>query len=95
MAKIEREIQHSLGLDGAKTAANTLLEKLQSSYGSVLGDISWNDDKTAADIKGKGFTCKFCVTDTCLKINIELGLLASAFKGKIEQEIDAQAKNFK
>lgn len=95
MAKIEKVIKHSLGLEGAKSAVNSLLTKLQSNYGSLLGDIKWNDDKTAADISGKGFKGNFCVTEDCMKLNIELGLLASAFKGKIEQEIDEQTKDIK
>ncbi len=93
MAKIEREIKHSLGLDGAKAAVSTLADKLQEKFGSLVSEIKWNDDKTAADIKGKGFTGKLNVSDADVKIVMELGLLTSPFKGRIEEEIDNYTKD--
>ncbi len=95
MATIKREIHHSLGLEGGKNAVNDLLGKLQSNYGSLISDIKWNDDKTSADLSGKGFKGNFCITEDCMKLNIELGLLTSAFKGTIEKEIDNQIKDIK
>ncbi|MBS7380475.1 MAG: polyhydroxyalkanoic acid system family protein [Bradymonadales bacterium] len=95
MASIKREIKHTLGLEGGKKAVDGLLDKLKAEYGSIFSDIKWNADHTAADISGKGFKGNFCVTEDCMKLNIELGLLVSAFKGKIEQEIDNQIKDIK
>lgn len=95
MATIKREIKHSLGLDGGKKAVDDLLVKLKAEYGSVLNDVKWNADHTVADLSGKGFKGNFLVTDDTMKLNIELGLLVSAFKGKIEQEIDNQIKDIK
>lgn len=95
MAKIEREVKHSLGIDGAKKAVQSILDKLQKEHGSLISKIDWNADKTVADIAGTGFKGKFCVSDDCMKLNLDLGLLVSAFKGKIEQEIDEQIKDIK
>ena len=88
MAKIEREINHSLGLEGGKAAVSALADKLQSSFGSFINSVDWNDDKTAATVKGKGFDGSFKVTDSKVSIVMNLGLLTSPFKGKIENEID-------
>ncbi len=93
MAKIEREINHHLSLEAAKTAAAELVNKVQSNFGSLISEIKWNDDKTVADVKGKGFTGNFKITDSSVKILIELGLLTSPFKGKVEEKIDEYAKN--
>jgi putative polyhydroxyalkanoate system protein len=95
MATINREIKHSLGLDGAKAVVGGLVKKIEDNYGSLISDIKWNDDKTAADVKGKGFSGNFALTADTVKINIELGFLTSPFKGKIEEEIDKQVADLK
>ena len=94
MAKIEREIPNPFGLEGAKPKIAAFIEKLQASYGSLLSDVKWNDDKTAADVSGKGFKGNFSITENALKIAVDLGLAASLFKGKIEGEIDEKLKEF-
>jgi len=88
MAKIERDIQHTLSLDDAKAAASDIVNKVQEKFGSLIKDIKWNDDRTVADVSGKGFTGKFNISDTNVKILIDLGLLTTPFKGKIEEELD-------
>ena len=88
MAKIERTINHSLGLEQAKVAVGALADKLQASFGSFISEVKWNADKTSAEVKGKGFDGNFKVSDKDVKLVMNLGLLTSAFKGKIEQEID-------
>ncbi len=93
MAKIEREIPNPFGLDAAKPKIAALIEKLQASYGSFLSDVQWNDDKTAANVSGKGFKGNFSVTDSVIKVAVDLGLAASLFKGRIESEIDEKLKD--
>lgn len=94
MAKIEREIQHNLSLDNAKAAAAALVDKVQKNFASLIKDIKWNDDKTVANVSGKGFTGNFQINDKCVKILIELGLLTTPFKGQVEAKIDEYAKDF-
>lgn len=88
MAKIEREFKHSFGLEGGKKIVSALAEKLQANFGSFISNVEWNADKTAADVKGKGFDGNFVVSEDSVKMVMNLGLLTSAFKGKIESEID-------
>ena len=94
MAKIEREITHHMSLDKAKSVAENLVAKLQGSFGSLISEVNWNADKTAASVKGKGFSGNFEVNDTVAKIVIELGLLTSPFKSKVEEKVDEYAKDF-
>ena len=93
MAKVERDIQHNLGLEGGKAKVKEITDMLMSKFGSFIKDIKWNDDKTAASVDGKGFSGNFSVTDTNCKILIELGLLMSPFKGKVETVIDDYVKD--
>lgn len=88
MAKIEREINHSFGLEGGKKIVGALADKLQSNFKSFINSIDWSDDKTSATVKGKGFDGSFKVTDSSVKMVMNLGLATSLFKGKIEEEID-------
>ena len=88
MAKIERDIKHVLTFDEAKTETNKIVANVKENFGSLINDIKWNADGTQADVSGKGFTGKFAITETNVKIFIELGFLTSAFKGKVEQKID-------
>ena len=88
MAKIEREIKHSFGLEGGKKIVAALAEKLQTNFKSFINNIEWNEDKTAATVNGKGFDGNFNLTDTSVKLVMNLGFATSLFKGKIEQEID-------
>lgn len=88
MAKIERNIQHNLGLEGGKAAVDALAKKLQENFGKFINKVEWNADRTAAQVKGTGFDGNFKVTDKTVSLVMNLGLLTSAFKGKIEEEID-------
>ena len=88
MAKIEREIKHCFGLEGGKKIIGALSDKLQSNFKSLITSIDWNADKTAAVVKGKGFDGNFNLTDSSVKMVLNLGLATSLFKGKIEEEID-------
>ena len=94
MAKIEREIPNPFGLEAAKPKIVAFIEKLQASYGSLLSDVKWNDDKTVADVSGKGFKGNFSLSESAIKVAVDLGLAASIFKGKIESEIDEKLKEF-
>ena len=94
MAKIEKSINHKMSLEKAKDVIAGVVGKVQESYPSIIKELTWNDDKTAANVSGKGFKGDFKVDDTKLDINIDLGLLTSPFKGKIEQEIDTKVGEF-
>ncbi|MFA5624391.1 MAG: polyhydroxyalkanoic acid system family protein [Bradymonadales bacterium] len=94
MAKIEKTIKHNLDLDSAKTKAADLISALETKYPSIINDVNWSDDKSSASVKGKMFSGDFNVDENELAIKIELGFLASPFKGRIETELEEQLKDF-
>lgn len=87
MAKIDREFKNPVGLEAAKTKIAEILDNIQKDYGKFISEIKWNDDKTSADVKGKMFSGKFTVSEEKIHVQVELGLLASAMKGTIEENI--------
>ena len=95
MAKIEREIPIPFESDVAKEKLIALVETLKAKYSSFLTDIKWNDEKTAADVTGKGFKGNFALNDNKLKIVADLGLALGMFKGKVETELDNKIEEFK
>lgn len=93
MATIDRTIEHKMSLDEAKKAAGKIVESLEVKFSRLIKKISWNDDKTTANVTGSGFKGNVNVDETNVKIFIELGLLTSPFKGRVEEEIDKYAKD--
>lgn len=88
MAKIERVIKHSFGLEGGKKLVSALATKLMENFGRFVKKVDWNEDKTSAKVEGTGFDGSFQVSESDVKLVLNLGLLTSALKGKIENEID-------
>lgn len=95
MAKIEREVKHTMALDDAKKTVAVMVDGVLKQHSAFVTDVKWNDDKTAAKVSGKGFKGDFCVDDKCIKLNVELGLVASAFKGTVEKMIDEKLAEIK
>ena len=87
MAKIDREFPNPIGLEKAKAGLAPILEKLQADYSSVINEVKWNADKTAADITGKGFNGNFALSEDKIHVVGDLNFALSMFKGKIEDEI--------
>lgn len=81
MATIDISKNHTLGKATAKERANALLGKMQDSYG-IKG--TWAGDVFKIDAPAKG-TCT--VTDTSVRIEIDLPLMMRPLKGKIETRV--------
>ena len=94
MASIKRNVKHTLNIDDAKVTVAKIVADIKASYPSLIGSIDWNSDKTLAKIKGTGFKGTFKVTTDSMIIDISLGLLASAFKGRVEGKIDDKVKEY-
>lgn len=86
MADIHAHKKHNMTLDQAKQTAQRLAEQLQKEF---QVDSEWQGNTlnfTRTGVKGK-----LDVTDTDVSLDISLGFMLKAFKGKIQAEID---KNF-
>lgn len=81
MADIDITHNHSIGKEAAKQKADGILQSLGSQYG-IKG--AWSGDVFNINKPVEG---KFTVTDTSVRVELTLGFMMRAIKGKIEQEV--------
>lgn len=79
MAKISMTHTHSLPKDVAKEKVNELFLKFKDRFGI---NLKWDGDTVI--LSGSGFDGAAKVFDDKVDINVNLGLMVSAFKGQIE-----------
>lgn len=81
MADIDITHNHTLGKEVAKEKATQVLGKLKGEYGI---DGAWAGDvfNIAKPVKGT-----FAVTDTNVRVQLELGFAMRIMKGKIEERV--------
>lgn len=84
MADIDISHNHTLGKAVAKQKAEGVLQSLGSQYG-IKGTWSGDVFNITKPVEGK-----FTVTDTAVRVEITLGFMMKAIKGKIEGEIRGQ-----
>jgi putative polyhydroxyalkanoate system protein len=84
MADIDLTHNHTLGKDAAKQKAEGVLQNLGSQYG-IKG--AWSGDVFNINKPVEG---KFTVTDTSVRVELTLGFMMRAIKGKIEGEVRGQ-----
>lgn len=88
MADISVRRDHGMDRDEAKNRVEDIVNDVRDEFSSIVDSIDWSDDKTTADVKGKGFKGQFQVTDTEVTIDIDLKMFARPFKGKVEKRIN-------
>lgn len=82
MADITLNRTHTLGLKGARAAADKMAKKLNEQFG-LSGD--WEGDTLHFDRSGvKG---KLAVSDHDMNLEVTLGFLLKAMKGPIERAV--------
>ncbi len=94
MADISLSKQHGLELSDAQDKVGEIIGAIESEFGNLVSDISWNSDRTVADLKGKGFTGKFKVDEKEVGIDINLKLFAKPLKGKVESKIKEKMEHY-
>ncbi len=94
MADISVQRSHGMSLEEAKGKVENIVNDVQEEFSSLVNDIDWNGDKTRANVKGKGFTGRFAVTDTDVSIEIDLKLFARPFRGKVESRINSRMDEY-
>ena len=84
MADIDLTHNHTLGKEAARQKADGVLQNLGAQYG-IKG--SWSGDvfNITKPVEGK-----FTVTDTAVRVELTLGFMMKAIKGKIEGEVRGQ-----
>lgn len=90
MATIDIKKSHSLGKDVAKTRAEALAKGMQEKMGIQW---RWEGDKIKFDAPSgaaKGTTGQVSVSDSDVRVEIDLPFLLRAMKGMIEGKVNDQ-----
>ncbi len=83
MPKISISRNHSLPASVIKQRIVDLGEKLQAKY---QAKTSWEGDRQM-NVKGPGVSGKLAISDSAVDVNLDIGLLLSPMKGKIEEAL--------
>ena len=84
MPKINVRKAHNTTLDDAKAKTHTMLDMYREKNASLFSDIKWSADGSSAQVIGPMFKGSFTVTDRDVNVLIDLKLVATPFKGKVE-----------
>ncbi len=93
MASIDIRHPHGTNRQDASARTKALLDDFAAKRPEIFKEIDWSADGTRANAKGPGFKGEFTVTDSDVVVAIDLGLLARAFKGKIEEGLTRRLQN--
>jgi putative polyhydroxyalkanoate system protein len=85
MSVIDIQRSHSLGQEKARSAADTLADKLANKFGV---QSEWQGDRLV--LQHNGITGHLDISETDLRVRIELGMMLRPFKSKIENEIETR-----
>lgn len=76
---------HSLGLDGARRAAEAIAERLVAEFGVRF---SWIGD--TLHVEGRGVRGALEATPSVVRVTASLGLMARPFKASLRREIERE-----
>ena len=83
MAGFQIRKAHSMAKDDLREAAEQLARELEAAHGVRA---RWDGDSVR--IKGSGVDGRLTLGDEDVLVSVELGLLASAFKGVLRSEVE-------
>jgi putative polyhydroxyalkanoate system protein len=82
MARIHLQREHSLGLKKAKAAAQKVADEMTREFAMTC---EW--EGATLYFERTGVTGELAVTKSTIEVTAELGFLLSAFKARIEEQI--------
>jgi putative polyhydroxyalkanoate system protein len=85
MADISLKRNHTLGLKGAHTAANSMAEKLAEKF-----DLKGTWKGNTMNFARPGVTGTLAVSETEMKLEVSLGFMLKMMKGPIERSVHEQ-----
>jgi len=94
MSDISIKRPHGMEVEEAKAKVHGIVADIEGEFPSLVNDISWNDDKSNAKVKGKNFTGQFQMTESDVMIDVDLSLFARPFKGKVQERILARMTKY-
>jgi hypothetical protein len=87
VATIDIRHAHGTDFDDATEKGRTLIEKFAAKRSDLVKEVRWSADGASATVLGRGFQGDFKVTDSEIRIAINLKLLARPFKAQIEESL--------
>lgn len=94
MADISVRRIHGLSLEEAQGKIDQVVEDIQNEFSSLVSSIDWNDEKTEAKVKGKGFKGDFVVNEAEVGIDIDLSMFARPLKSRVQQKIEERMEQY-
>lgn len=94
MADISVRRTHGMDRDEATEKVESIVNDVKDEFSSIVDEVDWSDDKSKADVSGKGFSGQFAVTDSDVTVDIDLKLFARPFKGKVEKRINSRMDEY-
>lgn len=88
MADISVHRSHNLSLEEARSKVDQIVADIQAEFGNLVSSVSWNADKTVADVGGKAFNGKFHLSEGKVGIDVDLKLFAKPLKSKVQEKIE-------
>jgi putative polyhydroxyalkanoate system protein len=85
MSKIHIVRRHTLSLDDARAEVERIAQRVESEFGA---DYAWDGDTLS--FARSGISGHITVTEDALDLTVRVGLLLSAVKGQIEEQIAAK-----
>lgn len=85
MARIDLSRSHSLGLDGARRAADDVAARLRRDYGV---ETRWEGD--SVHVAGRGITGRLDAAPETVRVTAALGFAARPFRRALEREIERE-----
>ncbi len=96
MPKLSVDVPHALGQAEALSRVQGMLEKLKAGYGDQISDLQerWNGPDGVFSFKAMGFDVSgdIRVGDNDVAMSGNLPLMATPFKGQIEQRLREEAE---
>ena len=85
MAAIDISRSHTLGLEGARRAADDVATRLRREYGVAT---HWEGD--SVHVEGRGITGRLDTSSDAVRVTARLGLAARPFRRALQREIERE-----
>lgn len=94
MADISVHRSHNLGLEEAQGKIDQIVADIREDFGNLVSSIKWNNEKTVAQVMGKGFTGEFRVSESEVGVDVKLKIFARPLKGKVQSKIEERMNKY-
>jgi hypothetical protein len=87
MPSVNITFSHATDFEDAKAGAKEVMEGFHKKYGALMREFTISPDNTSATFSGSAFKGSFKLDETTVHVDIDLSLIAAAFKGRVESEM--------